>query len=284
MVILIGLTGGIACGKSTVSTLLKERGLVQEVIDADLIVRDLQRPGCPVLKKIGQQWPDVIDPSTGELNRKALGAIIFKDPSARQRLGRIMNRPIFFAILKAIFWAWWKDLWGYLPSCGDMLPFSMKDKKDEKRKLSKNRTKSSTDSSSYHESIVILDAPTLYETKMFVPLVSNVLVVACSPALQKKRLLKRSNEGSTSSAISITEDEADQRIRSQMPLERKKLLAGYVIENEYDDDFAALASNVEDSAQWMSRQSSWRLHVLFGFPFVVAAIGLGGYGVFKLLF
>lgn len=282
MVILIGLTGGIACGKSTVSTLLQEKGLVQDVIDADKVARDLQRPGSSVLKRIKQEWPEVIDPNTGELDRKALGNIIFQDPSARRKLGRIMNPPIFVAILRAIFRSWWKNLWVRLRGVLSIVPCAVIGKKNAKTSSPDERR--SNVFSSGRERIVILDAPTLYETKMFVPLVSNVLVVGCSPALQKERLLKRSTQGGIPGLSSITEEEAEQRIRSQMPLEQKKSLAGYVIDNEYNNDLEVLRRDVEQSVRWMAQQSSWKLDLLFGSPFLLLVMGLGGYAALRFLF
>jgi dephospho-CoA kinase len=87
----IGLTGGIGSGKSTVAALLREFGAV--VIDADAIVHELQAPGSPMLRAIAEAFgPEVIDAS-GALDRKALAARVFSDPAARQRLGAIVHPP-----------------------------------------------------------------------------------------------------------------------------------------------------------------------------------------------
>nr|CCC48231.1 putative dephospho-CoA kinase, fragment [Trypanosoma vivax Y486] len=91
--LLVGLTGGIACGKSTVSTLLQGRHNTI-VVDSDRIVRDLQRPCMSCTLKIARRWPNCVDAKTGEINRAALGSVIFSDPAARRELGRIMNTPI----------------------------------------------------------------------------------------------------------------------------------------------------------------------------------------------
>lgn len=84
----IGLTGSIACGKSTVSSFLVSRGF--PVIDGDRISRDLTGAGSPVLQKIGQVFgPDVLY-EDGTLNRRRLGRIIFSDPAEREKLDRLM--------------------------------------------------------------------------------------------------------------------------------------------------------------------------------------------------
>ncbi|KLU09260.1 MULTISPECIES: dephospho-CoA kinase [unclassified Kocuria] len=85
----IGLTGGIASGKSTVSRRLTELGAT--VIDADAIARALQEPGQPGLEGIVEEFgPSVLTPD-GRLDRAALGALVFGDPEARQRLNAIVH-------------------------------------------------------------------------------------------------------------------------------------------------------------------------------------------------
>jgi dephospho-CoA kinase len=85
----VGLTGGIATGKSTVARMFEKRGVV--LIDADAIVRELQAPGSPVLAEIAAAFgPEVID-ANGELDREAVGARVFRDAQARKRLGDIIH-------------------------------------------------------------------------------------------------------------------------------------------------------------------------------------------------
>lgn len=89
---LIALTGGIASGKSTIARRLAEHGAV--VVDADAIVRDVQRPGSRVLEAISAEFgSDVIAPD-GELDRAALAAIVFADPEARTRLNEIVHPAV----------------------------------------------------------------------------------------------------------------------------------------------------------------------------------------------
>ncbi|MFM8867259.1 MAG: dephospho-CoA kinase [Ilumatobacteraceae bacterium] len=85
--ILIGLTGGIGSGKSTVSALLRDHGAV--VIDGDRVARDLQQPGSPALAEIGERFPGVIA-DDGSLDRSRLAGIVFSDPDQLAALNRIM--------------------------------------------------------------------------------------------------------------------------------------------------------------------------------------------------
>jgi dephospho-CoA kinase len=91
-VILVGLTGGIGSGKTTVSTMLAARGAV--IIDADQITRELQAPGSPVLAEIVDAFgEDVLDPS-GALDRPALAAKVFGDPEALATLNKIVHPAV----------------------------------------------------------------------------------------------------------------------------------------------------------------------------------------------
>jgi dephospho-CoA kinase len=90
--LLVGLTGGIATGKSTVSTMFAHLGA--KVIDADLLAREVVMPGQPALAQIVQEFgPDVLD-ADGELDRKRLGAIVFTDAGKRKRLEEITHPAI----------------------------------------------------------------------------------------------------------------------------------------------------------------------------------------------
>jgi dephospho-CoA kinase len=91
-VLLVGLTGGIGSGKSTVARMLEERGAV--VFDADLLAREAVEPGTPghtaVIERFGA---DVLAPG-GELDREALASIVFADPSARRDLEQIVHPEV----------------------------------------------------------------------------------------------------------------------------------------------------------------------------------------------
>jgi dephospho-CoA kinase len=88
--LLVGLTGGIATGKSTVDAVLRELGAV--IIDADVLAREVVEPGQPALAEIAAEFgPGALGPD-GRLDRKALGAIVFADPERRRTL-EAMTHP-----------------------------------------------------------------------------------------------------------------------------------------------------------------------------------------------
>lgn len=87
--LLLGLTGGIGSGKSTVSAALAARGAV--IIDADAITRELQAPGTEVFAEMVQRFGDGIVEADGTLDRQAVAAIVFSDPAALADLNRIVH-------------------------------------------------------------------------------------------------------------------------------------------------------------------------------------------------
>lgn len=90
--LLVGLTGGVATGKSTVSAMLRALGCV--IIDADLLAREVVEPGQPAYREIVEAFgPGVLQPD-GRLDRKALGAVVFADPAQRKRLEAITHPRI----------------------------------------------------------------------------------------------------------------------------------------------------------------------------------------------
>ena len=87
--ILVGLTGGLATGKSTVAKLFKQCGAV--VIDADKLSRDAVKPGKPAWRHIVKTFgKDMLNPDR-TINRRALGAIVFRHPAKRRALERIIH-------------------------------------------------------------------------------------------------------------------------------------------------------------------------------------------------
>lgn len=92
IVLVVGLTGGIGAGKSTVSRLLGERGAV--ILDADLIARQVVEPGGPAYQGVVDRFgKDVLD-DDGRLDRPALAAIVFNDPAALKDLNDIVHPAV----------------------------------------------------------------------------------------------------------------------------------------------------------------------------------------------
>lgn len=94
----IGLTGGIACGKSNVSSTLRELGAV--IIDGDVLSRELTAPGGEALPAIRAAFGDDVFHPDGTLNRRALGSVVFASDAMRQKLDDIMQPLILQLILR----------------------------------------------------------------------------------------------------------------------------------------------------------------------------------------
>lgn len=93
----LGLTGGIACGKSTVSAMLVEYGAI--LIDADQIAREVVEPGSPLLSQIAERFGADVIAQGGWLDRKKLGQIVFSDSQALNDLEKILH-PRIRSIMK----------------------------------------------------------------------------------------------------------------------------------------------------------------------------------------
>lgn len=172
---IIGLTGGIACGKSTVAEMLEELGA--HIIDADQVARDVVQPGSVVFSRIVEAFGPGVVNSQGELDRAALGRLVFADERLRDKLNALIHPAI------------WSEL---LHQC----------------------------KSSPHE-VVVLMAPLLYEHGGERH-VDRVWVVAVPRQVQLERLQARNH---------LSLEEAEARVKSQWPIERKVELADLVIDN-----------------------------------------------------
>ncbi|MCW2276727.1 dephospho-CoA kinase [Heliophilum fasciatum] len=89
---IIGLTGGIASGKTTVATHLRRLGA--PVLDADVIARQVVEPGQQAWREIRQTFGPGVFLSDGKLDRAALGALVFADPTSRQQLNQIVHPQV----------------------------------------------------------------------------------------------------------------------------------------------------------------------------------------------
>ncbi|MBI3638050.1 MAG: dephospho-CoA kinase, partial [Candidatus Rokubacteria bacterium] len=98
--LLVGLTGSIATGKSTVSAMFRALGC--EIIDADVLAREVVEPGEPALLAIEKEFGWGVLDENGRLDRKALGAIVFADTEKRKRLEEITHPAIRERFLKKL--------------------------------------------------------------------------------------------------------------------------------------------------------------------------------------
>lgn len=178
----IGLTGGIASGKSTVARTIREKGIA--VIDADIIAREVLTLYPAILDYLKGRYGNTVF-REGELDRKALGRIIFSSEEDRR------------AYMKVI------------------IPLI--------RKEIGKRMQTLEDGG---ESVAVLDAPLLFEEGLHEEMDYTILVF-CEPEVQLERLMKRD---------SLTREEALNRIRSQMDMDRKLRCADFVVDNSYGLD------------------------------------------------
>lgn len=98
--ILVGLTGGIGSGKSTVSSMLAARGA--EIIDADAVTRQVQQPGSPVVAAIAERFGNKVVDDDGALRRAELAEIVFAQPEALRDLNAIVHPAVGVEIKRRV--------------------------------------------------------------------------------------------------------------------------------------------------------------------------------------
>nr|GMD13044.1 dephospho-CoA kinase isoform X1 [Ipomoea batatas] len=103
---IVGLTGGIASGKSTVSNLFKSRGI--PVVDADIVARNVLKKGTGGWKKVVAAFGEDILQANGEVDRAKLGQIVFSDPAKRHLLNRLLAPYISSGIFMEVLKLWMK--------------------------------------------------------------------------------------------------------------------------------------------------------------------------------
>ena len=178
---IIGLTGSIASGKSTVANFLKKRGY--PVVDADEIARLVVEPGSPVLKEIESVFGADVIKEDGSMDRAKMGKLIFDDNKKRKQLNTIIHPAI------------------------------------RKELIAQKEAQIAAGAET-----VILDIPLLFENNLH-EYVEKILVVSVTPEVQKERLISRNQ---------FSEQEAEARIASQLPMEIKEQGADAVIDNNGD--------------------------------------------------
>lgn len=188
----IGLTGGIGTGKSTVARLFAKLGAV--VIDADAIVHELQAPGMPMLEVISEAFgPEMIRPD-GSLDRERLGQHVFGDAEALARLNQIVHPAVGAEMARRLSDA---------QTAGTELvlldiPLLFEGRARAAANPDAKRPRSSGDG------------------------VEAVILVYATPAQQIERQIARDG---------VTEELARQRLDAQLPIDEKRAMADHVIEN-----------------------------------------------------
>jgi len=178
LALIIGLTGSIATGKSTVSLMFDDFDI--PVVDADKIAREVVFPGEKAYNEIVKTFGEEILREDKTINRPELGAIVFTDEEKRNKLNNIVHPAI-------------------------------------RKKMINDRD--ALVQQGYK--CVVLDIPLLFESKL-THFVDKTIVVYSDPDIQLERLMERDN---------YTEEEAKQRINSQMPAKEKAALSDAVIDN-----------------------------------------------------
>ncbi len=175
-----GLTGGIACGKSTVADMFVRRGA--HLIDFDKLAHEVQKPGRAAWEKVVQYYGEDILLPNKNIDRNKLAKIVFANPEKLAALNQIVHPYIFLE---------WHD---YLEKIG---------------RKEKN-------------AIILAAVPLLFEIKRQ-HLFDVTLLVIVSPEEQLKRLMVRNG---------LSREDAQKRIKSQMPIKQKVALADIVIDNQ----------------------------------------------------
>ncbi|HXJ20672.1 MAG TPA: dephospho-CoA kinase [Polyangia bacterium] len=174
----VGLTGGIGTGKSTVARMFAARGV--PVVDADGLAREVVAPGTVGNAEVAAAWPRAIGPD-GAIDRKRLAAIVFADPAARTRLEAITHPLIQQASAARL-----------------------------------------TDLAGAGHALAIYEAALLVESGRWRDF-DGLIVVTASPETQIARALARGG---------MTLEEAEARVRAQLPTEQKVNVATWVIDND----------------------------------------------------
>ena len=203
----IGLTGGIGSGKSTASAYLKEKGI--KIIDADELSRQMTAKDGPALPAIREAFGDEFFSSKGELDRKALGAVVFADAGQRQKLEQIVTKAVIERSKELVAEA--ETEAGGCEAAQDNYSFGSE----------KSRGDGASGDQNY-SNLIILDAPLLFECGLQDYMDENWLVAADEDVVVA-RVMERDG---------LSEELARDRINSQMPLEDKKKIADKVIAND----------------------------------------------------
>jgi dephospho-CoA kinase len=173
----VGLTGGIASGKSTVATRMRERGLA--VLNADLLAHQLMQPGRPAYDDVVREFGREVLAPDATLDRKKLGAIVFRDAERLERLNAIVHPRVIEA------------------------------REEQLKHMEADDPRG----------IAIIEAALLVENGYYKKL-DRLVVCSCRPEQQMERLRARG----------LAEDEARQRIESQMGLAEKLRVADDIVD------------------------------------------------------
>lgn len=183
--LVVGLTGGIASGKSTASYLISSHPAKIPIIDLDVLAREVVAPGQAALTALRSTFgPSVINSTDGTLNRAELGRLAFATPEKTKLLNKITHGAIRRRMVKKLLLYWIQG-----------------------------------------QKVVVVDTPLLVEAGLW-KFCGEMVLVYCKREDQLKRMLKRDGESK-----GLSEEDAEQRLKAQLPLEEKLVYADAVLDN-----------------------------------------------------
>lgn len=211
---IIGLTGGIGCGKSTISNYLNELGFV--TIDFDQTMKELQKPGMPALAEIVEAFgPEALLPD-GTMNRKYVGSIVFTDAKAKAVLDTIMQRHLDVAVTSIT---------------------------DAFEEAGKNVTRETNPDDYMQKKVIFYDHPLLFEVQYRIEPADEAWVIDMDEEIRIGRVAVRDGK---------TREEVLNCMHSQMPRDEKLARADYVIDNS--GSVEDLLRNVDKALENLSRR------------------------------
>lgn len=211
---IIGLTGGIGCGKSTVSAYLNSKGF--KTIDFDAKMKELQKPGQPALAEIVEAFgPEALLPD-GTMNRKFVGKVVFSDPAAKKKLDQIMQSHFDVCVTSIT---------------------------DAFEAAGKGITRETNPDDYLQKKVIFYDHPLLFEVPYRIEPADEAWVIDMDDEVRIERVNLR--DGISRQAII-------DRIHSQMPRDEKLARADYVIDNSGTKE--QLYRNVDKALEELSKR------------------------------
>ncbi|CBQ69315.1 conserved hypothetical protein [Sporisorium reilianum SRZ2] len=211
--LVVGLTGGIASGKSTASYLISSHPARIPIIDLDVLAREVVAPGQPALSALRTAFgPSIINATDGTLDRAELGRLAFASPEKTKLLNGITHG----AIRRRMVWR--------------LLAYWVRGEK-----------------------VVVVDTPLLVEAGLW-RFCGELVLVYCKREDQLTRMLKRD------AAKGLTAEDAQQRLKAQLPLDAKLPYADAVLDNSTHLG----ASDEGNAPEWtrsLDRETSLALRV-----------------------
>jgi len=195
---IVGLTGGIGSGKSTVSDYLISKGF--HVLDADRIAREIVLPGSEMLIRLAAVFGKKIIQKDGSLDRKKLGEIVFSDPEKRKKLDSMMHLEILELIHERIF--------------------------QIREEAEKSAVAAIDPQQAARNKVIFIDAPLLFETGLDQS-VEEIWVIDADEETRIRRIMERDG---------LKREEILDRIKSQMTRDEKNKRADVILDNTGDPE------------------------------------------------